>query len=62
MSVLFYKRPNYVDRPSEVLNQADCQKFVERTKNNKNAIPHELSFDNIMDHNTKPVSRSEYNQ
>jgi hypothetical protein len=56
MSVLFYKRPNYVNRPAGPLNQADCQKFVERTKNNKNAIPEELSFDNILNHKTKPVS------
>lgn len=61
MSVLFYKRPNYIDRSAGPLNQEDCQKFVERTKNNKNAIPDELSFENILDHKTKPVSKSEYN-
>jgi hypothetical protein len=59
MSVLFYSRPNYVDRPAGPLNQEDCQKFVEKTKNHKNAIPEELSFDNIMNHKTKPVSISD---
>ncbi|QDS67512.1 hypothetical protein FKW77_001639 [Venturia effusa] len=54
MSILFYRRPSYVDRPAGPINQEDCQKFVERTKNNKNAIPDELSFDNILNGRTLP--------
>ncbi|KAE9977039.1 hypothetical protein EG327_007879 [Venturia inaequalis] len=54
MSILFYKRPNYVDRPAGPLNQDDCQRFAEKTKNNKSAIPPELSFDNIINGMTLP--------
>lgn len=56
MSVLFYRRPDYVNRPAGPLNQADCQKYVERTKNNKNAIPAELSFQKVIDNEALPVS------
>jgi hypothetical protein len=55
MSVLFYRRPNYVERHNGPLNQEDCQKYVERTKNNKNAIPPELSFDKVMNNEALPV-------
>jgi hypothetical protein len=56
MSVLFYKRPTYVDRPAGPLNRSDCQKYVERLKKNKNVVPNELSFDKVMNNETKPVS------
>jgi hypothetical protein len=55
MSVLFYKRPSYVDRPVGPLNKSDCQKYVERLKNNKNTVPEELSFDKVMNNETLPV-------
>jgi hypothetical protein len=56
MSILFYRRPDYVNRPAGPLNQEDCQKYVERTKNNKNAIPPELSFDKVISNEALPVS------
>ncbi|KZF26969.1 hypothetical protein L228DRAFT_258320 [Xylona heveae TC161] len=54
MSILFYRRPNYVARPTGPLNQADCQKYVERTRNNKNAIPPELCFERIISNKAMP--------
>ena len=59
MSILFYRRPNYVDRPAGPINQEDCQKYVERTKNNKNAIPPELSFDRVINNECLPVRTPE---
>ncbi|TID27624.1 regulator of G protein-like protein [Venturia nashicola] len=59
MSVLFYRRPNFVHRPAGPLNQDDCQKFAEKAKHNKNAIPPELSFDNILDGRTLPPATLE---
>ena len=56
MSVLFYRRPDYVDRPAGPLNLEDCQKYVERTKNNRHNIPQELSFDNVLAGKSLPVS------
>lgn len=56
MSVLFYKRPSYVERPQGPINAKDCQKYVERLKTSKGAVPEELSFDNMMIGKTLPVS------
>lgn len=46
-----------MDRPAGPLNQKDCQKYVERMKNNKHAVPEELSFDKVINNETLPVSR-----
>ncbi|KIW03286.1 uncharacterized protein PV09_05499 [Verruconis gallopava] len=54
MSILFYRRPDYVSRPAGPLNLKDCQKYVERTKNNKSAIPPELSFERVVNNETLP--------
>jgi hypothetical protein len=57
MSILFYRRPSYVDRPAGPLNVEDCQKYVERTKNNRHNIPSQLSFDNVISNKSLPVCR-----
>ena len=57
MSVLFYRRPDYVERAHEgPLNWEDCQKYVERTKGNRHNIPPELSFDNVVNNKALPAS------
>lgn len=56
MSVLFYRRPDYVQRAPGYLNDSDCQKYVERTKCSKHRPPPELSFDRIINNQTLPVS------
>lgn len=56
MSVLFYSRPNYIDRSSGPLNKAECQRFAEKTKGRKDTLPPELSFDNVVSGKTLPVS------
>jgi len=56
MSILFYSRPDYVERPSGPLNKTECQRFVDKTKGRKNAVPPELSFDNIIANKALPVS------
>jgi ABC-type transport system substrate-binding protein len=56
MSILFYQRPSYVEQPGGPLNPEDCQKYVERMKNNKNAVPPELSFERVIRDEALPVS------
>lgn len=56
MSVLFYRRPDYVERTDGPLNWEDCQKYVERTKGNRHNIPQELSFENVVNNKALPVS------
>jgi len=55
MSVLFYRRPDYVERTDGPLNWEDCQKYVERTKGNRHNIPEELSFENVVNDKALPV-------
>lgn len=54
MSVLLYRRPSYVERPSGPLNKSDCQRYVERTKGGKSTIPDNLSFDNVINGSSLP--------
>lgn len=54
MSVLLYRRPSYVERPSGPLNKSDCQRYVERTKGGKSTIPDNLSFENVINGSSLP--------
>ena len=54
MSILFYRRPDYVDKAPGYLNDSACQRYVERTKGSKHKAPMELSFDNILNNRTLP--------
>lgn len=55
MSILLYRRPNYVERAPGYLTNSDCQKYVERTKCSARAPPDSLSFDKILNNETLPV-------
>ena len=54
MSILFYKRPDYIARSAGPLNLTDCQKYVERSMSCKSAIPPELSFENVIQNRALP--------
>ena len=56
MSILFYKRPDYIAKDSGPLDNASCQKYVERAACGRASIPPNLSFENVMDGKTLPVS------
>ena len=58
MSILFYKKPFYIDKEAGPLSGANCQKYVERAGLLKDAIPEELSFENIVEGRTLQVSLS----
>ena len=58
MSILFYKRPDYIALEDGPLSQSNCQKYVERACNVKDSIPAELSFENIIEGRTLPVCPS----
>lgn len=51
MSLLFYRRPNYV-RETGPMDSSDYQKYVEKTRR---AIPPELCFENVVANRAMPV-------
>ncbi len=55
MSILFYRRPDYVAKVPGPMNLAQCQVYVERTQKHKRAIPPELSFENVIQNRALPV-------
>lgn len=55
MSILFYRRPSYVERPSGPINAAACERFVQRTKSSKGKVPPDLSFENVINNRCLPV-------
>ncbi|KAL8920217.1 MAG: hypothetical protein Q9208_006382 [Pyrenodesmia sp. 3 TL-2023] len=54
MSLLFYKRPDYVAKLPGPMNLTQCQIYVERTQKHRRAIPPELSFENIIQNKALP--------
>lgn len=55
MSLLFYRRPDYVAKSPGYLDQSACQKYVERSKDSRGQIPEDASFDRVVENKTKPV-------
>jgi hypothetical protein len=51
MSLLFYRRPNYV-RETGPMDSFNYQKYVEKTRR---AIPPELCFENVVANRAMPV-------
>lgn len=72
MSVLFYRRPDYLNKEGGPITNSTCQRYVERAKSelydsghsynadffsdSERAIPNGLSFEDIMDNKALPVS------
>ncbi|CZS87946.1 hypothetical protein WAI453_000334 [Rhynchosporium graminicola] len=54
MSVLFYRRPNYLERPTGPINGGDCARYADRAKNSERKIPEGLSFDNVINNKALP--------
>lgn len=54
MSVLFYRRPEFILRDPGHLSQTACQRYAEKATRNKSKIPQELSFDNIVNDKVLP--------
>ncbi|KAL8719447.1 MAG: hypothetical protein Q9225_003552 [Loekoesia sp. 1 TL-2023] len=54
MSLLFYRRPDYVAKLPGPMNLTQCQIYVERTQKHRRAIPPELSFENIIQNKALP--------
>lgn len=54
MSILWYKRPDYVAKVPGPMNLTQCQIYVERTQKHKRAIPPELSFENVIQNKALP--------
>jgi len=54
MSILFYKRPDYVAKVQGPMNLTQCQIYVERTQKHRRAIPPELSFENVIQNRALP--------
>ncbi|TVY83806.1 hypothetical protein LSUE1_G001217 [Lachnellula suecica] len=54
MSVLFYRRPDYLNKANGPINKNDCQLYVQRAKSSQRVIPDGLSFDEIINKKTLP--------
>ncbi|KAF2435006.1 hypothetical protein EJ08DRAFT_387049 [Tothia fuscella] len=54
MSILFYKRPSYVEPLKGPLRKNECQKLVEKLYSGRSSIPEQFSFDNVVNHKTQP--------
>ncbi|MCJ1420449.1 hypothetical protein MMC32_006806 [Xylographa parallela] len=54
MSVLFYKRPDHIEKLDGPLDSSSCQKYSERAACSRAAIPESLSFDNVINGKTLP--------
>lgn len=55
MSILFYRRPDYVAKVPGPMSLSQCQLYVERTQKHRRAIPPELSFENVIQNRALPV-------
>ena len=55
MSVLFYRRPDYLAKPVGPITSTECMRYVERAKNSERAIPKGLSFEDVMQQRSLPV-------
>ncbi|KAF2094030.1 regulator of G protein-like protein [Rhizodiscina lignyota] len=55
MSILFYKRPDYITKPDGPLNKTECQRYVEKYKHLQGRTPPELSFENVIEGRALPV-------
>lgn len=52
MSILLYRRPDYVAKLDGPMDAADYQKNIERSRK---AIPIELCFENVVSNRAMPV-------
>lgn len=52
MSLLFYRRPNYVEKHIGPLSAGDWQTYIEKSRA---AIPTELCFDYVVTNRAMPV-------
>ncbi|KAI9782499.1 MAG: hypothetical protein M1839_004985 [Geoglossum umbratile] len=53
MSVLFYRRPDYVSQASGPMTSSTCQRYIERA-GSRTAIPRGLSFESVLTGKTMP--------
>lgn len=58
MSILFYRRPDYLAKSDGPITSSECMRYIERAKNSERAIPQGLSFDEIVQHRSLPVGGS----
>lgn len=56
MSVLFYRRPDYLAKPKGPIGATECMRYVERAKNSERIIPKGLTFDDVVQQRSLPVS------
>ena len=57
MSLLFYRRPDFVAKMPGPLGLAQCQAYVDKTQKHRRAIPSQLSFENVIQDKALPVSQ-----
>ena len=58
MSILFYQKPMYIAKGDGPMSASNCQKYAEKAICSREAIPSELSFENVVEARTMPVCDS----
>lgn len=58
MSVLFYRRPEYLDKAPTPINATECARYAERAKKCERAIPDGLGFEHVIGNKAMPVCRT----
>ena len=56
MSLFFYKKPDFIAKDGAPLNYVTVHKYAEKAAASKNCVPERLSFNNVLDGKTMPVS------
>lgn len=56
MSLLFYRRPNYLGPEKQQLTESQCAAYLQKAVASKDWIPEKLTFAEIVKNNTLPVS------
>ncbi|KAH7350963.1 regulator of G protein-like protein [Rhexocercosporidium sp. MPI-PUGE-AT-0058] len=54
MSGLFYRQPDYSQMNTGPINEKDCARYIQRTKNSERAIPEGLSFEDVISNRALP--------
>lgn len=56
MSILFYRRPDYLGKSNTPITSTECARYVDRAKKSERAIPKGLSYEDVMSNKSLPVS------
>lgn len=56
MSLFFYRKPDFIEKVDGPMNYVNCHNYASQAAACRNCIPDRLSFDNVLEGKTLPVS------